>query len=186
MNILVNSLFSPIVSFIWEEVSCSSGKWGSQLPPEDILHVKNRICQSALYHKDKNYALCFSVCVCLCLFCLFCFWGFLPIAKPSWVFNDIIWSEKFTLHLSGGKKCTFKFPGSYIKVWNSHSWYSSNCFLSLAGMRIASYMIKDITLFIVVIYGNTLASTWVFPVTANLLTMSLWQIKKTSKNIEKT
>lgn len=40
--------------------------------------------------------------------------------------------------------------------------------MSPIGIRIASYMVKDVMLLFVVIYGNMLASKGAFPITINL------------------
>lgn len=177
MNILVNSLVSPIASFP-SKVFSTSEKWGSELPQEDIFlhHVKYRISQMLYCHKDEIYALCLNI-------------SFLSITKPSWDFRDIICSEKFTMNLSGRQKIKAHSTslGATLRFVNSHQLYSSNCFLSLTGIRIASYMVKDVMLLFVVIYGNILASKWAFPITINLIdSESLTGKKNQRKNMEST
>lgn len=53
--------------------------------------------------------------------------------------------------------------------------------MSLAGIRIASCVVKDSTLLTVFIYGNMLASKWVFSIATSLLTTSLRQERKDIK-----
>ena len=109
-------------------------------------------------HKDEIFALCINI-------------SFLSITKLSWDFSDIICSETFTMNLSGRqkkKKSHSTSLGATLRFVNSHRSYSSNYFLSPIGIRIASYMVKDVMLLFVVIYGNMLASKGAFPITINL------------------
>lgn len=76
--------------------------------------------------------------------------------------------------------------GATVRFVNSHRSYSSNCFLSPTGIRIASYMVKDVVLLFVVIYGNMLASKGVVPITINLIdNESLTGKKKSEKEYGK-
>ena len=73
------------------------------------------------------------------------------------------------MNLSGRqKKAHSTSLGATLRFVNSHQSYSSNCFLSLTGIRIASYMVKDVMLLFVVIYGNVLASKGALTITINL------------------
>lgn len=58
--------------------------------------------------------------------------------------------------------------------------------MSPTGIRIASYMVKDVVLLFVVIYGNMLASKGVVPITINLIdNESLTGKKKSEKEYGK-
>lgn len=125
-------------------------------------------------HKDEIFALCINI-------------SFLSITKLSWDFSDIICSETFTMNLSGRQKKNSHSTslGATLRFVNSHRSYSSNYFLSPIGIRIASYMVKDVMLLFVVIYGNMLASKGAFPITINLNYNESLTGKKKSKHQRK-